>query len=144
MFHPHCSLPSPHRVYNHLCAGVRSISAHHLLTCKNSKETTKTYQPLFIQCKEEKTRYYNVLKVYLLPLKKKNETTKCKPDANTDQQTCYHYDAGTIKNRNFVSSLCYPNSFPSLNIKVNKYYMLYIRQTHKTNQRVGKKLVSIF
>lgn len=73
---------------------------------------------------------------------KKNETTKRKPDANTDQQTCYHYDAGTIKNRNFVSSLCYP--FHSLNIKVNKYYMLYIRQTHKTNQRVGKKLVSIF
>lgn len=82
MFHPHCSLPSPHRVYNHLCAGVRSSSAHHLLTCKNSKETTKTYQPLFIQCKEEKTCYYNVLKVYLLPLKK-----KMKPQSVNQMQT---------------------------------------------------------
>lgn len=60
VLHPHCSLS-----FRVLCAGVRSSRSHHLLTCKTSAETTKTYQPLFIQYKEHETCYYKVLKFFI-------------------------------------------------------------------------------
>lgn len=105
VFHPQCSLPSLHRVFTVLCAGVRS-SSYHLLTCKNSTETIKTYQPLFIPYKEEKTHYYNVLKflsiTFEIFLWKKESINKMQTQINK-----HHYDAGTlgIENLYFLSAI---------------------------------------
>lgn len=103
VFHPHCSLPSLHRLFTVLCAGVRSTSPDHLqkLNRDNQKLPAIIYSA---QIKEE--TLLQCAKVFISYPWRKKETRRHKPDENTDQ-TCYHYDAGTlgIENLYFLSAI---------------------------------------